>query len=478
MPRYRYIDPDTNADVTDLVPSPTATPGGLSGPITKIPGKTILGATTPPDPDPAREAYYRSHPNFAAWNRPFTNVVRGALFGAGSEEPSNWLTDIYSPKDWSQTALIPLFAMQAVGEAKLLGELAENYPALRPVAKAARAVGANWWRRMGSSALTGYASSKAAGDPGSQGTAEALTASTIGEALGLVRPIARMFGKESYLEGVNRDISHTIEKHLPIDVDPEDVADITYGHDIVNETKERVRPVYDDVHQRTAGQKVTMPHIKGGSDVRNPVPKLMKLKKAEKQFTKLGDFGYAESGSGKRNMLARMAREHYAYYKDLITAQLDARFPGQNLGQLWRGTRDAISGAEAYARLFKENVIDESTGRFDPAKWNRAVRKHWDDLVLHLGRKGAEEVRASGGYVRGMTPQMAERPDIHLRGGLPPHVGGGAGRTLRPPNVPANILYYPPRGAFSILPGIPATNVIKQAVAPTPPPVPTTPPPP
>jgi hypothetical protein len=221
-----------------------------------------------------------------------------------------------------------------------------------------------------------------------------------------------------------------------------------------------------------------MPHIKGGSDVRNPVPKLMKLKKAEKQFTKLGDFGYAESGSGKRNMLARMAREHYAYYKDLITAQLDARFPGQNLGQLWRGTRDAISGAEAYARLFKENVIDESTGRFDPAKWNRAVRKHWDDLVLHLGRKGAEEVRASGGYVRGMTPQMAERPDIHLRGGLPPHVGGGAGRTLRPPNVPANILYYPPRGAFSILPGIPATNVIKQAVAPTPPPVPTTPPPP
>lgn len=476
MPWYNSKGEVVPDELVAPMPSPTpTTPPG----VTKIPGKTILGYAPPPDIDPERAAYYRSHPKFAAWNKPFTGFVRSTLTGMQADpnyQPPNWMTDIVSPKDWSQTALMALFAVQGLGEAKALTELAEKYPALLPAAKAARAVGANWWRRLGSAGATGYLSSKAAGDPGTRGTTEGVTAGLIGEALGVVRPIARWMGAEGYLEGINNDVAHSIEKDLPVDINPSDIAEHTYGHDIVRETHDNTAGIRREVERKQAasGKQVTMPHIRSDSpakDVRHPRPTKMSIKKAEKQFNKLSDFIYNAADKPKRNITVRQALEMYRYYKESITTELDAIENG--LGQRWRGARDAIHKAEALARTWKNGVVDEVTGKIHPEKWAKAIRDNWDDVVAAFGPKRAEELRAAGGWEKGMTPQVGEAPHISgVRAGLPPHPHGSLGRTTRPPKTPSNILSYWPRGFSSLGAGLPATRVINSQLNPVRRPIP------
>lgn len=491
-----------------VAPMPTPTPRGAAppGPVTKIPGKTILGAAPPPDPDPEREAYYRSHPAFAAWNRPLTEFVRGGLEALdpgpryvdprqAATQAYRFPTDVLSPKDWAQTALTPLWFMQGLGEAKVLRELAEQIPEARTIlkpaaeaaAKASEFVGKSWPRRLTSSTITGGAAGTLAGDSPRKSASEGFGGSLTGEALAMLRPVARMFGAPGYRAGVNTEIGKTIEKHLPgVKAGPGELSDLAHGNTIVDETAEKLKGIRDRIDNQMAGKKVKAPHVTSAKDIREPREKNFNLKKAEKQLTNARDFSYDRSGRGKANLTARKATDLIRKYRNSIANEINAHYPGQFLGELWRGWTNTMGKANALARLLKEDVIDHTSGMVNPQKWGEAVLKHWDDLADHFGTDGARELEHAGGARKGMIPQEAEKPHFgfRLHGGLPvPHAGPG--RTLRPPRVPANITSYWPRGFFSIAPGISINQQLQQQLfgrqrlqpPPPPPPVSTTPPP-
>lgn len=453
MPWYKKGTNEIVPDALATSSRPTPTPSAAATPASAPPDRGMQALSGVPT---GREGKYPR----------FERFVRGALTAAdpGLQPPPDWLTHIYAPQTTTQAVLYPLQFLPGLGESKMLDELVEQYPeaatVLKPAAALARATGKNWFRRMATSTGAGALTGAISGEGGRKGATEGFLLSGSGEALAAARPIARMIGKGNYLEGIQQAISETLGRHLPgVDTSPGELSDLTHGTMIVDEASKATSAERDAINQTAGRNKVTMPHIKGGADIRNPVPGRMKLEKAEKQLTKMADFGYGAGGSGKRNLTSRQARELLRDYRIVVQTELNIVQPG--LGDRWVARRATLGKAQSMARMFKDGVIDEETGQINPTKWSLAVKKHWDDLVQHFGLDGAKELERAGGARKGIIPQPSETPHVgfRLHGGLPvPHAG--LGRTLRPPNVPENILSYPPRAAFSLLGGIPMSRAL------------------
>jgi hypothetical protein len=482
---YKYIDPDNGNDITDQVPTPTPTPTAKAGgapAAAAIPGTTggrgwgpggaplldyiprMFPGLTASEPE---TPYDVAHHRFSDIRRPATALVRsgvrmleapGQVSMAGEPGESEWMTHTVVPQTETQAALYPLVAAMGFAESGVLDPLVESFPQLRGTVELLKAASKTFPRRLATTAGTGYLAAKSSGEPGWKGGLEGTLLNLTGEGLRALGPVIRFFGGEPYAEKTSGDIAGTLEEKIPgIKVDPENPARITRGSTIVKDARAATQADRDIIDQAVGKNKVTMPHIRGGADVRDPVPGRMKLKKAEKQFSKLGDYGYGVGGTGKKNITARAARDAIDKYKGSIADELDAMQPGKDIGKKWLARRNTLSRAEAMTRLFKDGVIDETSGKIDPTAWSKAVLKHWDDLAANFGEDGANDLLEAGGSRKGMITQEAEDHSFHWRHLLP---GVHPGRTLRPPRTWENMLRYPPRGFLSLMPGAPVTRKI------------------